>query len=71
MNVSTVRSLKFFIPFGWLLTAVSFVIYKLITGYNQLEQWRIICLSVGGTLILSMLIALVGFNIYFKRKGIL
>ncbi|KYG78341.1 hypothetical protein AWW68_06125 [Roseivirga spongicola] len=69
MKNSTVRILKLLLPFIWLLAVVLFVSYKLITEYNELESWKIICLSVGGTLILSMLLAFVGLNIFFKKKG--
>ncbi|WP_286744434.1 hypothetical protein [Roseivirga sp. UBA1976] len=68
MKDSIVEKLKLLLPFCWLLAAVIFVVYKLTTEYDHLEKWRVICLSIGGTLMLSILIAFIGFNIYFRSR---
>lgn len=43
------------LPFLMISGIIIYVIFQLITKFENLEKWQIMCFSIGGTLLLSML----------------
>ncbi len=68
MNAPKIKFSETLPSFLILVPMLGFVIYKLVFEFNELEKWRILCLSVGGTLIFSMLLTYLVFLVYFKRR---
>lgn len=61
-----------FMNLGYPLTVFGagsfFCFYRLVTGYNEMETWRLVCFATGGGILFSSLVFLLVFIIRNQKN---